>query len=87
VEGITEYACRRLARALVPRPVKPKVTVNMTYLIGSVRKVLARGHGALLEHMVFKMTKGGRDVMKELTDHGANFNGTTSDDRTNYFET
>src|SRR5262249_14461763 len=41
----------------------------------------------LLEHMLFLRTKDGRDVKKELTDHGANWNGTTFYDRTNYFET
>jgi len=40
----------------------------------------------LLEHMLFKLTKGGRDVKQDLTDHGAQWNGTTSWDRTNYFE-
>src|SRR6266852_9438623 len=41
----------------------------------------------LLEHMVFKGTPTFRDVPKALRDHGAQFNGTTSLDRTNYFET
>ena len=60
----------------------------MTYLIGSRQEGYGEtGMAHLLEHMVFKQTKGGRDVIKELTDHGANFNGTTSYDRTNYFET
>ena len=37
--------------------------------------------------MLFLRTKDGRDVKKDLTDHGAQWNGTTSEDRTNYFET
>ena len=41
----------------------------------------------LLEHMVFKGTTEHPDVPKELQDHGAQFNGTTWLDRTNYFET
>src|SRR5205085_929841 len=41
----------------------------------------------LLEHMVFKGTPTHRDVPKALRDHGAQFNGSTSVDRTNYFET
>src|SRR6266852_423212 len=41
----------------------------------------------LLEHMVFKGTPVHRDVPKALRDHGAQFNGTTNVDRTNYFET
>jgi zinc protease len=89
VEGITEYALPDgLHVLLFPDLSKPKVTVNMTYLIGSRQEGSGEGGMAhLLEHMVFKQTKGGRDVLKELTNHGSNFNGTTSDDRTNYFET
>ena len=89
VEGITEYALPDgLHVLLFPDLSKPKVTVNMTYLIGSRQEGSGeRGMAHLLEHMVFKQTKAGRDVIKELTDHGANFNGSTSDDRTNYFET
>jgi zinc protease len=89
VEGITEYALPDgLHVLLFPDTSKPKVTVNMTYLIGSRQEGSGEtGMAHLLEHMVFKQTKGGRDVIKELTDHGANFNGTTSYDRTNYFET
>ena len=41
----------------------------------------------LLEHMVFKGTPTFPDVPTALRDHGANFNGTTNIDRTNYFET
>src|SRR5262249_15620383 len=41
----------------------------------------------LLEHMVFKGTPQHPDVPKALRDHGAQFNGTTWYDRTNYFET
>ena len=32
----------------------------------------------LMEHMLFLRTKSGKDVKKELTDHGAFSNGTTS---------
>ncbi len=42
----------------------------------------------LLEHMLFKGTpKKFKDLKKELTEHGADANGTTWFDRTNYFET
>src|SRR2546425_7530706 len=41
----------------------------------------------LLEHMVFKGTPNHRNVPKALQDHGAQFNGSTSPDRTNYYET
>ena len=80
VEGITEYALPNgLHVLLFPDSSKPKVTVNMTYLVGSRHEGYGEtGMAHLLEHMVFKQTKGGRDINKELTDHGANFNGTTS---------
>ena len=41
----------------------------------------------LLEHMLFKGTPRHRNVPQELTEHGADPNGTTWFDRTNYFET
>src|SRR5215831_13671592 len=88
VEGITEYAYPNgLHLLLFPDPTKPKLTVNMTYLVGSRHEGAGEGGMAhLLEHMLFLRTKDGRDVKKDLTDHGAQWNGTTSDDRTNYFE-
>src|SRR5436190_638719 len=89
VEGITEYALPNGLRVLLfPDESKPKVTVNMTYLVGSRFEGYGEtGMAHLLEHMLFKETKTGRDVKKELSDHGADFNGTTSYDRTNYYET
>jgi zinc protease len=41
----------------------------------------------LLEHLMFIQTKTRTNIKQELTDHGAEMNGTTSWDRTNYFET
>ena len=41
----------------------------------------------LLEHMVFKGTPKHSNITQELTEHGARPNGTTSYDRTNYYET
>ena len=89
VEGITEYALPNgLHVLLFPDNSKPKLTVNMTYLVGSRFEGYGEtGMAHLLEHMLFKKAKSGRDVKKELSDHGAEFNGTTSYDRTNYFET
>src|SRR6476660_1744383 len=89
VEGVTEYALPNGLRVLLfPDDSKPKVTVNMTYLVGSRHEGYGEtGMAHLLEHMLFKETKTGRDVKKELSDHGADFNGSTSYDRTNYYET
>ena len=41
----------------------------------------------LLEHLLFKGSPKHPDIFAELQDRGAQFNGTTSCDRTNYFET
>jgi zinc protease len=88
VEGITEYAYPNgLHVLLFPDASKPKITVNMTYLVGSRHEGYGEtGMAHLMEHMLFLRTKSGKDVKKELTDHGADWNGTTWYDRTNYFE-
>ena len=41
----------------------------------------------LLEHLNFIQTTTRTNVKKELSDHGAEFNGNTAEDRTHYFET
>ncbi len=89
MEGITEYSLPNGMRVLLfPDNSKPKVTVNMTYLVGSRHEGYGEtGMAHLLEHLLFKQTLSGRDVKRELTDHGADFNGTTWYDRTNYYET
>src|SRR6266850_757661 len=46
-----------------------------------------KGMAHLLEHMLFKGSKSFPDIKSELTRRGARWNGTTSNDRTNYFET
>jgi zinc protease len=89
VEGITEY---RLANGLhvllFPDPSKDTATVNITYLVGSRQEGYGEsGMAHLLEHMVFKGTPKHPDIPKELTSHGARPNGSTTFDRTNYFET
>src|SRR5579862_735017 len=89
VEGITEYRLDNgLQVLLFPDNSKPTVTVNVTYMVGSRHEGYGEsGMAHLLEHMVFKGTQKRGDIMVELRSHGANFNGTTSYDRTNYFET
>lgn len=88
VEGITEYSLDNgLKILLFPDQSKPKVTVNITYLVGSRHEGYGEtGMAHLLEHVLFIKTKNRPDVKKELTDRGAQFNGTTWYDRTNYFE-
>ena len=91
VEGITEYAFPNGLHVLLdPDNSKPKITVNVVYLVGSRNEGYGEtGMAHLLEHMVFKTAKSGRELFKELTDRtgGGNFNGTTSYDQTMYFET
>jgi len=89
VEGITEYTLPNGLRVLLfPDPSKPTVTVNITYLVGSRHESYGEtGMAHLLEHLVFKGTPCHPDIPQELTQHGANPNGTTWFDRTNYFET
>ena len=89
VGGITQYDYPNGLRVLLfPDPSSPKVTVNMTYLVGSRFEGYGEsGMAHLLEHMNFILSTSGRNIKKELTDHGANWNGSTDYDRTNYFET
>jgi zinc protease len=89
IEGVTEYRLANGARVLLfLEASRPTVTVNMTVLVGSRHEGYGEsGMAHLLEHMVFKGTPRHPEVPKALRDHGANFNGTTNNDRTNYFET
>ncbi|MCA9126362.1 MAG: insulinase family protein [Planctomycetales bacterium] len=89
VEGVSEYRFDNGARVLLfPEPSRPTITVNMTVLVGSRHEGYGEaGMAHLLEHMVFKGTPTFPDVPTALRDHGASFNGTTNQDRTNYFET
>src|SRR5580698_903526 len=90
IEGITEYAFPNgLHVLLFPDNSKPKITVNVVYLVGSRNEGYGEtGMAHLLEHMTFKSAADGRELFKDLTDRaGGNFNGETSFDQTMYFET
>src|SRR5579872_6506642 len=89
VGGITEYDYANGLRVLLyPDPANPKVTINMVYLVGSRHEGYGEtGMAHLLEHMDFIETTNGRQIKNEIVAHGASWNGTTSYDRTNYFET
>jgi len=89
VEGITEYRLNNGLKVLLfPDSSKPTVTVNVTYLVGSRHEGYGEtGMAHLLEHLVFKGTPDHPQIWKALQEHGAQFNGSTSVDRTNYFET
>src|SRR6266481_8073642 len=87
--GITEYQYPNGLRVLLyPNQSNPKITINVTYLVGSRHEGYGEtGMAHLLEHLLFIQTTTGRVIKKELTGHGASWNGSTSSDRTNYFET
>lgn len=89
IEGITEYRLDNGLRALLfPDPSRPKVTVNLTVLVGSRHEGYGEtGMAHLLEHMVFKGTPAHPDIPGAMKERGAQFNGSTWLDRTNYFET
>ncbi len=90
VEGITEYQLDNGVKLLLfPDDSKPQFTVNMTVLVGSRHEGYGEsGMAHLLEHMLFRGTDLFPDIPKLLKDRGVlNMNGTTSLDRTNYYET
>ena len=89
VEGITEYKLDNGLRVLLfPDATRPMVTVNLTVLVGSRHEGYGEtGMAHLLEHMVFKGTPTHPDIPGAMKQRGAQFNGSTSADRTNYFET
>jgi len=91
VEGITEYRLRNGLRILLaPDDSKPTTTVNVTYQVGSrMEKYGETGMAHLLEHLMFKGTPNYPDktIVQEFAKRGMRYNGSTSSDRTNYFET
>jgi zinc protease len=89
VEGLREYTLPNGLRVvLVPDSSKPSVTVNLTVFVGSRHEAYGeKGMAHLLEHLLFKGTPKTPDAKQALSDHGADANGTTWFDRTNYYET
>jgi zinc protease len=89
IEGVTEYQLANGLKVLtVPDPSVDTVTVHIVYLVGSRHEGYGeKGMAHLLEHMLFKGAKKIADPKTELTRRGARWNATTSNDRTNYFET
>jgi zinc protease len=89
IEGITEYRLPNGLRVLLfPDPTRPKLTVNMTVLVGSRHEGYGEtGMAHLLEHMLFKPTPTHSNIPGAMKERGAQFNGSTWLDRTNYYET
>jgi zinc protease len=89
IEGITEYRLPNGLRLLtVPDPGADTIQVHITYMVGSRHEGYGeKGMAHLLEHLLFKGTPKHPNIKDEFTRRGARWNGTTSNDRTNYFET
>src|SRR4051812_11272353 len=91
--GIDEYRldANGLAVLLVQDRSAPVVTFNVTYRVGSRNEVTGTtGATHLLEHLMFKGSQSyndpaGNSVKQYLERIGAEFNATTSMDRTNYY--
>ncbi len=67
----------------------PVVGVNLWYKVGSKNEVTGRtGFAHLFEHMMFQGSKNhDTDYFGPIEKAGATINGSTTEDRTNYFET
>jgi zinc protease len=89
IEGVTEWRLPNGLKLLtLPDPGVDTVTVHIVYLVGSRHEGYGeKGMAHLLEHLLFKGSKRYPGLKEEFTRRGARFNGTTSNDRTNYFET
>lgn len=68
----------------------PLVHVDVTYHVGSAREEAGKsGFAHFFEHMMFQGSENVADEQhfKLVTEAGGTMNGTTSNDRTNYFQT
>jgi zinc protease len=85
--GISEYRLPNgLQILLLPDAAQSTTTVNITYRVGSRHESQGEyGMAHLLEHMLFKGTPTHKDIPTAFAQRGMRFNGTTSEDRTNYF--
>jgi zinc protease len=88
VEGIKEYSLPNgLKILLIPDAAQSNVIVNIVYGVGSRHEGYGEsGMAHLLEHMLFKRSSKFTDIKKTIADKGAEANGTTYYDRTNYYE-
>lgn len=88
VEGIKEYSLPNgLKIVLIPDATQSNVIVNIIYGVGSRHEGYGEsGMAHLLEHMLFKRSSKFTDIKKTIADKGAQANGTTYYDRTNYYE-
>src|SRR5882724_1669444 len=89
VEGVTEYRLPNgLKILLIPDRSIDTVTVNVTYLVGSRHEGYGEtGMAHLLEHLMFRGTRRFPNIKADFQQRGALYNGSSSLDRTNYYET
>ncbi len=89
IEYFSSYTLNNgLKVILLPIKNTTSTGVIMTIKVGSKHEGYGEtGMAHLLEHMLFKSTKEQRDIKGFLTQNGASWNGSTSLDRTSYFET
>ena len=87
VEGISEYRMSNgMQILLAPDASDQRVTVNVTYMVGSRHEGYGEtGMAHLLEHLIFKGSPKTPDPKAEFAKRGFASNGTTTWDRTNYF--
>ena len=75
---------------MAPQPGVPVVTIDVTYDVGSrVEPPGKTGFAHLFEHLMFEGSEnvGKGEHFRRVAEAGGVMNGTTSEDRTNYFET
>ena len=71
-------------------PSDPLVHVDITYHVGSGREEIGKsGFAHFFEHMMFQGSEhvGDEQHFKIVSESGGTMNGTTSNDRTNYYQT
>jgi len=87
--GISSYTLRNCFKIiLILFPAASNVRVELLVKTGSKLEGYGEtGMAHLLEHMLFKGAGQRKNIKDDLTAMGANWNGTTTADRTNYFET
>ena len=89
IEGVAEWQFPNgLKLITLPDPGADTITVHITYMVGSRHESYGeKGMAHLLEHLLFKGSKRYPQLKEDFTRRGARWNGTTSNDRTNYFTT
>ncbi len=90
IPTVTERLGNGLTVVVAPQPGVPVVTVDVTYDVGSrVEPPGKTGFAHLFEHLMFEGSEnvGKGEHFRRVAEAGGVMNGTTSEDRTNYFET